>query len=84
MVPGCTTVMAGTAPGQPSLISAVVPAAPRRIRTILARVLEGRLGNGLPSRTAGICAGTQRIRLLSVTGFPVSPRPRLAEFTVHG
>ncbi len=28
------------------------------------------------------CAGTQRLRLLSVTGFPVSPRPRLAKFTV--
>jgi len=32
--------------------------------------------------TAGICAGTQRLRLLSVTSFPVSPRPLLAEFTV--
>jgi hypothetical protein len=31
---------------------------------------------------AGICAGAQGLRLLSVTGFSVSPRPRLAEFTV--
>jgi hypothetical protein len=31
---------------------------------------------------AGICAGARRLRLLFVTGFPVSPRPRLVEFTV--
>jgi len=31
---------------------------------------------------AGLCAGGLRLRLLSVTGFPVIPRPRLAEFTV--
>jgi hypothetical protein len=31
---------------------------------------------------AGIRAGVQRLRLLSVTGFPVSPRPQLVEFTV--
>jgi hypothetical protein len=30
----------------------------------------------------GSRADTLRLRLLSVTGFPVSPRPRLAEFTV--
>ena len=28
---------------------------------------------------AGICAGAQRLRLLSVTGFPVSRRPRPTE-----
>jgi hypothetical protein len=30
------------------------------------------------------CAGAQRLRLLFVTGFPVSPRSGLAEFTVPG
>ena len=34
------------------------------------------------THSGGSRAGTRRLRLLSVTGFPVSPRPRLAEFTV--
>ena len=38
---------------------------------------------GRPAKTraiaAALCAGARRIRLLSVTGFPVSLRPRLAE-----
>jgi hypothetical protein len=32
-------------------------------------------------RTAALCAGARRLRLLSVTDFPVSLRPRLAELT---
>ena len=37
-----------------------------------------------PHRTADLCAGARRLRLLSVTGFPVSLRPRLAEFAAVG
>lgn len=31
--------------------------------------------------SAALCAGARGLRLLSATGFPVSLRPRLAEFT---
>jgi hypothetical protein len=43
--------------------------------------VTNRLGQYL---SAAMCAGTQSLGLLSVTGFPVSPCLRLAEFTVPG
>jgi len=36
------------------------------------------------SISAALCAGARRLRLLSVTGFPVSLRPRLAELAAAG
>ena len=37
---------------------------------------------GIPSRTAGICADTQKAQVALRDELPVSPRPLLAEFTV--
>jgi hypothetical protein len=81
---GTTTVPAQITPSGYAVRVAATSPDHRADRPGLPGLQRSQLSPAHRAEQAGICAGARRLRLLSVTGFPVSPRPRLAEVRAAG